>query len=65
MDCREEKVRNLYTASCLCSGVSKCGKQKIIDLLLCGVSEYVKKRKKPMVVYWFYKYLKCMCPVGV
>ena len=42
MDCREEKVRNLCAASCL---VSKYAKQEIIDLLLCGVSEYVKKEE--------------------
>lgn len=46
MDCREEKVRNLCTASCLHSDVSKYVKQEIIDLSLCGVMEYVK-RKKP------------------
>lgn len=46
MDCREEKVRNLSTVSCLCSGVSKYVKQEIIDVLFCGVTEYVK-RKKP------------------
>lgn len=39
-------MRNLCTANCLCSGVSKYVKQEITNLLLCGVMEYVK-RKKP------------------
>ena len=38
-------MRNLCTASCLCSGVSKYVKQEITDLLLCGVTEYVKSKK--------------------
>lgn len=39
-------MRNLCTACCLHSDVSKYVKQEIIDLLLCGVTGYVK-RKKP------------------
>jgi len=55
-------VRNLCTASCLCSGVSKYVKQEITDLLLRGVMEYVKSN---WWFYWVHKYLKWMCPVGV
>ena len=29
----------------VCSGVSKCVKQEIIDLLFCGVTECVKRKK--------------------